>query len=204
LNEHGLDDRQLAEVLTHGELDIEGRLIDASNLAVVAIAQLDGVWARCVYKPSAGERPLWDFDTATLSRREVAAYQVSSAAGWNVVPVTVWREDGPAGEGMCQVWIDVDEQAGLVDIVPLGAVPEGWKHVIDAEGSTGRPVTLVHADHDPPRQGVGRHRCRGGQAWVHLDREQHGHDSRRARARPSQGHWVRAQRLDLLIGRHEV
>jgi hypothetical protein len=151
LNGHGLDDLQLTEVLTHGELDIEGRLVDASNLAVVAVAHLDGASVRCVYKPSAGERPLWDFDTATLSRREVAAYQVSCAAGWNIVPVTAWRDDGPAGEGMCQVWIDVDEQAGLVDIVPLGAVPEGWKHVIDAEGSTGRPVTLVHADHQALR-----------------------------------------------------
>jgi len=133
-------------VLTHGQLDIEGRLVEASNLAVVAVAQLDGLSLRCVYKPVAGERPLWDFPESTLSRREVAAYRISAAAGWNLVPTTVWRDDGPAGEGMCQRWIDVEEGAALIDVVPRGSCPPGWKRVIDAEGARGRPVTLVHAD----------------------------------------------------------
>ena len=62
----------------------------------------------CVYKPIAGERPLWDFPNGTLAGREVSAYAVSRAAGWNFVPPTVMR-DGPYGPGMCQLWIDLDE-----------------------------------------------------------------------------------------------
>jgi uncharacterized repeat protein (TIGR03843 family) len=61
----------------------------------------------CVYKPIAGERPLWDFPTGSLAGREVAASIVSRTAGWDVVPPTVMR-DGPMGPGMCQLWIDYD------------------------------------------------------------------------------------------------
>ena len=61
--------------------------------------------AACVYKPVAGERPLWDFPDGTLAEREVAAYEVSAASGWDIVPPTVYR-DGPAGPGMVQLWID--------------------------------------------------------------------------------------------------
>ena len=66
---------------------------------------LDDVTARCVYKPIRGERPLWDFPDGTLAGREVAAYLVSAATGWDIVPPTVLR-DGPLGEGACQLWID--------------------------------------------------------------------------------------------------
>ena len=74
-----------------------------------------GFEAACVYKPVAGERPLWDFPTGTLAGREVAAYVVSRAASWDVVPPTVMR-DGPYGPGMCQLWIDVDPQADLIEL----------------------------------------------------------------------------------------
>jgi uncharacterized repeat protein (TIGR03843 family) len=67
----------------------------------------------CVYKPIAGERPLWDFPSGSLAGREVAAYAVSRAAGWNVVPPTVMR-DGPFGPGMCQLWIDHDPGVDLI------------------------------------------------------------------------------------------
>jgi uncharacterized repeat protein (TIGR03843 family) len=67
----------------------------------------------CVYKPIAGERPLWDFPMGTLAGREVAAYVVSRAAGWDVVPPTVMR-DGPFGPGMCQLWIDHDTDIDLI------------------------------------------------------------------------------------------
>jgi uncharacterized repeat protein (TIGR03843 family) len=66
-----------------------------------------------VYKPIAGERPLWDFPMGTLAGREVAAYVVSRAAGWDVVPPTVMR-DGPFGPGMCQLWIDHDTDMDLI------------------------------------------------------------------------------------------
>jgi len=68
-----------------------------------------------VYKPVAGERPLWDFPTGTLAGREVAAYALSRAAGWNIVPPTVMR-DGPFGPGMVQLWIDLDPD---VDVIAL-------------------------------------------------------------------------------------
>ena len=65
------------------------------------------------FHPIAGERPLWDFPTGTLAGREVGAYLVSRAAGWNFVPPTVMR-DGPFGPGMCQLWIDLDASVDLV------------------------------------------------------------------------------------------
>src|SRR5919107_667152 len=96
------------ELLRHGELTVEGRLVDASNATLYCSIAADGVSAACVYKPIAGERPLWDFPDGTLAEREVAAYEVSVAMGWPIVPPTVLR-DGPAGPGMVQLWVDVDE-----------------------------------------------------------------------------------------------
>jgi uncharacterized repeat protein (TIGR03843 family) len=90
-------------------------LLDASNATLYCSVSLDGVDAACVYKPVAGERPLWDFPDGTLAEREVAAYEVSAASGWLIVPPTVYR-DGPLGPGMVQLWIDVDDE---VDIVRL-------------------------------------------------------------------------------------
>ena len=148
----GRDD--LLEVLENGSLTVEGRLVDASNATLLALAALDGVEVMCVYKPTAGERPLWDFPDATLGLREVAAYEVSAAAGWDVVPPTVWREDGPFGQGMTQAWVtppgggEMEPGGGLVDVVARGAVPTGWREVVEAHGEGGKPVTLVHAD-DP-------------------------------------------------------
>ena len=69
-----------------------------------------------VWKPTIGERPLFDFPTGTLTRREVAAYLVSEALGWGIVPPTLLH-DGPHGEGMLQHWIDVDPDADVVDMV---------------------------------------------------------------------------------------
>lgn len=100
------------ELLARGELTIEGRLYDASNATLYCAVECDGVIAACVYKPVSGERPLWDFPDGTLAEREVAAYEVSVATGWRIVPPTLYR-DGPLGPGMVQLWIDMDEQADL-------------------------------------------------------------------------------------------
>ena len=132
-------------LLTDGEIAVEGRLVDASNATLYCSVTLDGLSAACVYKPVAGERPLWDFPDGTLAGREVAAYVVSEATGWHLVPPTVLR-DGPLGPGMCQLWIDADDTAALVDVVPQGRAPAGWLGVLDALGPGGRPVELVHAD----------------------------------------------------------
>jgi uncharacterized repeat protein (TIGR03843 family) len=102
-------------LLRDGSLDIEGRLVDASNATLFCATTLDGVSAACVYKPVQGERPLWDFPDGTLAGREVSAYLVSQATGWDVVPPTVLR-DGPFGPGMCQLWVDVDESVDLSDL----------------------------------------------------------------------------------------
>jgi len=99
-------------LLRDGELSVEGRLYDASNATLYCTATLDGVTVACVHKPVVGERPLWDFPDGTLAYREVAAYAVSEATGWDIVPPTVLRE-GPFGIGMCQLWIDVEEGIDL-------------------------------------------------------------------------------------------
>jgi uncharacterized repeat protein (TIGR03843 family) len=103
----------MLELLREGELEVVGRLIDASNATLYCTVRQAGVQVACVYKPVAGERPLWDFPAGSLAGREVAAYQVSRDAGWEVVPPTVFR-DGPFGPGMCQLWIDADETVDLL------------------------------------------------------------------------------------------
>jgi uncharacterized repeat protein (TIGR03843 family) len=100
-------------LLTEGELEIVGRLVEASNATLYCRVRFGEKQAACVYKPVAGERPLWDFPDGTLAGREVAAYAVSEAGEWGTVPPTVLR-DGPFGPGMCQLWIDVDESVDVV------------------------------------------------------------------------------------------
>lgn len=98
--------------LRDGVLRVTGRLVDASNATLYAIADLAGQEMVCIYKPKAGERPLWDFPDGCLAHREYAAYLVSEYLGFNVVPLTVLR-DGPYGEGMAQEWITIDESVDL-------------------------------------------------------------------------------------------
>ena len=105
-----------SDLLLRGGIEVEGRLVDASNATLYCTATLDDVSAVCVYKPVSGERPLWDFPTGTLAARERATYLVSEAAGWHLVPTTVLR-DGPFGPGMVQLWIEVDEQVDPVALV---------------------------------------------------------------------------------------
>ena len=98
------------KVLTEGELEILGRLVDASNASL--LCQLtDGTQA--IYKPISGERPLWDFPDGNLATREVAAYYVSEIGNFNLVPRTVLR-DGPFGMGAVQRWIEIDESEDVV------------------------------------------------------------------------------------------
>jgi hypothetical protein len=134
------------DLLTRGTLEVQGRLVDASNATLYCTikpgrpdprpakgaknaknakdtknaknsknARTPQATVACVYKPIAGERPLWDFPSGTLAGREVAAYAVSHAAGWDVVPPTVMR-DGPFGPGMCQLWIDHDTGVDLISL----------------------------------------------------------------------------------------
>jgi uncharacterized repeat protein (TIGR03843 family) len=169
------DVSDLLELLTRGELEIHGRLTEASNATLYSTATLNGTAVGCVYKPVAGEKPLWDFPARTLARREVAAYELSVASGLAVVPPTVLR-DGPFGLGSVQWWVTGGSSsssdpvgdgpvgpgglpgaaepvmgelgAGVVDVIAPNRVPDGWLHVLDAEGGDGGPVVLAHAD-DP-------------------------------------------------------
>ncbi|MGW7515356.1 SCO1664 family protein [Streptomyces sp. NPDC054796] len=102
---------EVLAVLAHGELTVRGRIPGASNAVLFCGVEHGGRLLDCVYKPVAGERPLWDFPDGNLARREVAAYEVSRATGWDLVPPTVLR-DGPYGEGMCQLWIEAAEAEG--------------------------------------------------------------------------------------------
>jgi uncharacterized repeat protein (TIGR03843 family) len=132
------------DLLRSGELTVTGRMVAASNATFQGEVSAGDRTATVIYKPVAGERPLWDFPDGTLAQREYAAYLVSEALGWCLVPPTLLR-DGPFGEGMCQLWVDVDERE-LVDIVPRGEVADGWLGVLEAYDGRDNPVTLVHAD----------------------------------------------------------
>ncbi|WP_306192544.1 MULTISPECIES: SCO1664 family protein [unclassified Streptomyces] len=146
------------ELLCHGELTVRGRIRDASNAALFCTIAHDGREASCVYKPVAGERPLWDFPDGTLAGREVAAYEVSEATGWDLIPPTVLR-DGPYGEGMVQLWIEVatdgDGDGGDAELLALVDAEEpgpGWKAIALAEVGEGRTALLVHADDERLRR----------------------------------------------------
>jgi len=123
------------------DLELTGRLLVASNATFVGRLGDREV----VYKPVAGERPLWDFPDGTLAGREIAAYLLSEALGWNIAPRTWWG-DGPHGPGMLQEWCDVDPDREAVTLVPAGTRTPGWLSVIDGLDAEDRPVSLVHED----------------------------------------------------------
>lgn len=99
-------------LLAHGELDVQGMLPWSSNYTLLTTMRNNGLQGLAVYKPRRGERPLWDFPRGTLCQREVAAYLLNAALGWDLVPPTVLR-DGPYGIGSVQLFIDADQEAHL-------------------------------------------------------------------------------------------
>ena len=99
-------------LLTNGNLTVTGRLVDASNATLYAEVTNGEESMICIYKPIAGERPLWDFPEGALAHREYAAYILSDRLGFNLVPLTILR-DGPYGFGMVQEWIEIDESVDL-------------------------------------------------------------------------------------------
>src|SRR5690606_12613750 len=109
---------------------------------------------RAVYKPVRGERPLRDFPPGTLAAREVAAYLVSRAGGWDLVPPTVLREDAPLGRGSLQWWVTqpeerlADPSADLVEVLASETVTDRWLAVVSGTGPEGEDVVVAHAD-DP-------------------------------------------------------
>ncbi len=100
------DKDAILAVLREGEITVQGQFLSGSNytfMAEVVHAELE---LTAVYKPVRGEQPLWDFPSGTLSKREVAAYVLSEALGWDLVPPTVFRRKLPLGAGSLQVYVD--------------------------------------------------------------------------------------------------
>lgn len=193
---------RIAARLAGAELELVGRFADASNATLLvrmldrdqrplsAIAEelghdpdLDDLppGDLAVYKPARGEAPLWDFPARTLHLREVAAYELSAALGWDLVPVTVLREDGPLGEGSLQRFVrhDLDEhyfhlleldepgiEAQLLamvvfDLIANNADRKGGHVLLERDAAPGPRVRLI--DHgvafhaDPKLRTVGWH-----------------------------------------------
>lgn len=132
-----------AHALAVGELVPVARLTQASNLALLAHVLTDDGPVRCIYKPTAGERPLWDFPGATLAAREVLTAQAAECFGWDLIPTTIWRADGPAGAGMCQEWVDALDDPP-VQLFPVGQVPADWSEVAEGLDAQGSSVILAH------------------------------------------------------------
>lgn len=101
-----LETPSVIKVLKNGEITIKGKFVWGSNYTFLAEVNQNGDKILSVYKPSRGERPLWDFPAASLARREAAAYLVSEALGWELVPPTVYRKKAPIGPGSLQLFID--------------------------------------------------------------------------------------------------
>jgi len=137
----GPDRDATLRLLERGDLTLEGRIVAASNASFLGTVREGDLSATCVYKPVRGERPLEDFPDGTLWKRERAAFLVSEASGWGIVPPTVVRADGPFGEGMAQLWIDVDED---VDV---------WRIVHEADARLRRIVLFDAAVNNADRKG---------------------------------------------------
>lgn len=105
-----LKDDETLRILASGDMAISGRFMWGSNYTFLVEVTHLGIELPAVYKPSQGERPLWDFNPGTLSAREVAAYVTSHTLGWDLVPPTVLRSDAPAGPGSVQLYVEADPE----------------------------------------------------------------------------------------------
>lgn len=102
---------QIMRLLQDGDLELEGMMADSSNYTFLVRVCEPGLEGLAVYKPRRGERPLWDFPRGTLCQREAAAFLVSEALGWHIIPPTVLRDAEPHGFGSVQLYIDADQRA---------------------------------------------------------------------------------------------
>lgn len=104
--------------LQFGEYELKGQFMLGSNYTFLVDVHHEGETCKAVYKPSKGEQPLWDFPDNTLALREAAAYHLSEALGFHIVPVTVYREDGPHGPGSLQQYINYDVEYHYFNFTP--------------------------------------------------------------------------------------
>ena len=105
-----IDEAAAARLFGSGRIEVLGLLPFASNYTFLARITSNDDDGLAVYKPTRGERPLWDFPDGTLAAREVAAYLVSRATGWDLVPPTILRESAPLGPGSLQLFVDHDPE----------------------------------------------------------------------------------------------
>jgi hypothetical protein len=101
-------DENTLNALQKGSLKLEGEFLWGSNYTFLTQVELNAKRLLAVYKPTQGQRPLWDFPSESLARREVAAYLVSEALGWRFIPPTAYRRDAPMGPGSLQLFIEHD------------------------------------------------------------------------------------------------
>ncbi len=112
----------MQQLLREGRVKTRGLMPDCSNYTYLAeVCGSDGDQTLAVYKPAAGETPLDDFPDGTLGKREVAAYVVSAGLGWEIVPYTVYRMDGPLGPGSLQQFIIADLKEHYFSLMPARA-----------------------------------------------------------------------------------
>jgi uncharacterized repeat protein (TIGR03843 family) len=110
INEMKLPTEDIINILQRGKITVQGEFLWGSNYTFLVDVEHEGLSLAAVYKPTRGERPLWDFPVATLAKREVAAFIVSEALGWELVPPTVYRKKGPIGPGSLQFFIEHDPE----------------------------------------------------------------------------------------------
>jgi uncharacterized repeat protein (TIGR03843 family) len=142
-------DTNIESALQAAPLNLKGEFVWGSNHTFLVEVQETAEPFLAVYKPTRGERPLWDFPEASLARREAAAYIISQALGWELVPPTVYRPDGPYGPGSLQLFIDHDPEyhyfnlseedrqrlrpAALFDLLANNADRKGSHIIFDAQ-----------------------------------------------------------------------
>ena len=107
---HASEALVILEALQYGEIEVKGRFMWGSNYTFLTDVTYKDLQFQAVYKPTRGERPLWDFPSASLAHREAAAYLVCRALGWEMVPETVYRREAPAGAGSIQRYIEHDPE----------------------------------------------------------------------------------------------
>ncbi len=108
----------ILETLSTGEIGVSGQFVWGSNHTFLVEVSSTLGQLQAVYKPAEGEQPLWDFPPKSLARREVAAYLVSEALGWGLVPPTVLRSDGPGGGGSLQLYLPADPERHYFSFEP--------------------------------------------------------------------------------------
>ena len=139
-------DAEVVDLLATGDITPVGRIVDSSNGALLCSVARGERDVLVIHKLEAHERPLWDYPDGTLVARERAAYLVSAAGGFDVVPPTVLRE-GPLGHGSLQLWVGPveGEPDPLVDVTAAADVPDGWVVVVEGETPSGAPVVVCHS-----------------------------------------------------------